>query len=102
MPRLIPNRHCEERSDEAIPIRSRSSEGDCFASLAMTARKQVNVITTLEVVQSGWVVDQDLAADRGAAGPELQLVQRQPVVDIEERRDRVELSAGQRGVRVRP
>jgi hypothetical protein len=29
-------RHCEERSDEAIWIRSGSPARDCFASLAMT------------------------------------------------------------------
>ena len=34
--RVCFNRHCEERSDEAIHI-SASGEMDCFASLAMTA-----------------------------------------------------------------
>src|SRR5207248_9941024 len=29
------SRHCEKRSDEAIPIGIRRAAGDCFASLAM-------------------------------------------------------------------
>jgi hypothetical protein len=32
----LTNCHCEERSDEAIPVRVRSTQGDCFAALAMT------------------------------------------------------------------
>src|SRR5881392_2064703 len=30
--------HCEEHSDEAIPLGWGTSVGDCFASLAMTAK----------------------------------------------------------------
>jgi len=33
---LLPQRHCEERSDEAIHL-SACGGMDCFASLAMTA-----------------------------------------------------------------
>src|SRR5437762_1737851 len=56
----------------------------------------------LEIVQPGRVVDQNLAANRSAAGPERQLVQRQAVVDIEKRRHCIELPAGNCVMRVRP
>src|SRR5438045_294458 len=35
--------HCEERSDEAIPSKGASPEGDCFASLAMTSLIEAEV-----------------------------------------------------------
>ena len=34
-PTALPRRHCEERSDEAIPTKRRSAARDRFAALAM-------------------------------------------------------------------
>src|SRR5271155_5659509 len=55
-----------------------------------------------KTVEARRILHKDLAADRRAGGPPPQLVQRQPVIDVIERRDPVERRAGLGGVRVRP
>src|SRR5262249_2347319 len=43
------SRHCEERSDEAIPIRLAKPARDCFASLAMTGRLGAVAVDRLQI-----------------------------------------------------